>query len=347
MRIFQNEKTTMKLTKKLIAASVAAALALPALTAHAESSVQLYGLLGMYLGHMHRSGTAASVTQLGQGGLVTSYIGFRGTEDLGGGLHTIFALEAWLQPDNGAAGRSAADPFFSRNSYVGFEGGFGRATAGRQTNPTYLQLGAVSAFGGSTVFSPLILQSFIATYGNTIIGDTVWNNTLQYTSPRWNGLAFTGIYGLGEVPDRNGVSNVGLHANYANGPLTAVFSSQRVRTPVTAPMTQQNATIGGVAYDFKLAKLFASLGHTSAEGVRNETHTSSLGVRVPAGSGAVMAEWARTRRETTGSTTRDTGSLGYDYFLSKRTDLYLVYSRDRLTAFSPESSVALGVRHTF
>jgi predicted porin len=340
----------MKLTKKLMVASAAAALALPALTVHAESSsssVQLYGLLGMYLGHMHRSGTAASVTQLGQGGLVTSYIGFRGTEDLGGGLHTIFALEAWLQPDNGATGRSPADPFFSRNSYVGLEGGFGRATAGRQTNPTYLNLGAVSAFGGSTVFSPLILQSFIATYGNTIVGDTVWNNTLQYTSPRWNGLAFTGIYGLGEVPDRNGVANVGLHANYAKGPLTAVFSSQRVRTPVTAPMTQQNATIGGVAYDFKVAKLFGSLGHTSADGIHNQTHTSSLGVRVPAGSGAVMAEWARTRRETTGSTTRDTGSLGYDYFLSRRTDLYLVYSRDRLTAFSPESSVALGVRHTF
>lgn len=336
--------------KNLLALAAAAALAFPAAhaqTAAAGSSVQMYGLLGMYLGHTQISGRPGSVTQLGQGGLVTSYLGFRGTEDLGGGLKAIFALEAWLQPDSGFVGRSANDPFFSRNSYAGLEGGFGRVTAGRQTNPTYLNMGQVSAFGGSTVFSPLVLQSFIASYGGAIVGDTVWNNTFEYVSPRWNGLTVTGIYGLGEVANRGGVNNLGLHASYANGPLTAVLSAQRVRTAVVAPMTQQNTYLGGGSYDFKLAKLYGSLSHSSAEGTRLDTHTASVGVRVPAGPGAVLAEWARTRRVAAAETVRNTGSLGYDYFLSKRTDLYVAYVRDRVTGFGPAGTTAVGIRHTF
>jgi predicted porin len=245
-------------------------------------------------------------------------------------------------------GRSAADPFFSRNSYVGLQGSFGRVTAGRQTNPTYLNLGSLSAFGGSTVFSPVVLQSFIAPYGGAITGDTVWNNAIEYATPRWSGFSFTGIYSLGEVPDKASVANLGLHANYANGPFTAAFSAQRVRTPVVAPMTQQTAYLGGATYDFKVAKMYGSLGHTTAQGTHNETRTGSLGVRVPAGPrGALLAEWARTKREAATDTVRNTGSIGYDHFLSKRTDLYLVYSRDRLTGFESAGSFAVGVRHTF
>lgn len=336
--------------RNLLALAAAAAMALP--VAHAQvassgSSVQMYGLLGMYLGRVQVSGRPGYTVQLGHGGLVTSYIGFRGAEDLGGGLRAIFALEAWLQPDNGSIGRSATDAFFSRNSYVGFDGSFGRATAGRQTNPTYLNLASVSAFGGSTVFSPVVLQSFIGSYGGVIIGDTVWSNTIEYASPRWNNLVVTGIYGFGEVPDRTGVANVGLHARYANGPFSAALSAQRVRTAAVAPVTQQNAYLGGAAYDFKVVKLFGSLGHTSTEGARIETHTASVGARVPAGPGAVMAEWARTKRDAAAETVRNTGAVGYDYFLSKRTDLYATLVHDRLTGFGGANTYALGIRHTF
>lgn len=336
--------------RNLLALAAAAAMAMPAVHAQStapDSSVQMYGLLGMYLGHVQVSGRPGHVTQLGQGGLVTSYIGFRGSEDLGGGLKAIFALEAWLQPDDGALGRAAADSFFSRNSYVGLQGSLGRLTAGRQTNPTYLSMGQASAFGGSTVFSPLVLQSFIASYGGVVIGDTVWNNTVEYVSPRLRGVTFTGIYGLGEVAGQSGVANLGLHANYSNGPLAAVVSVQRVRTPMTAPVTQQNAYFGGASYDFKVAKLFGALLQTSTEGTRIETHTASAGLRVPVGPGAVMAEWARTRRDAAALTVRNTGSVGYDYFLSKRTDVYVAYVHDRVTGFSAAGTTAVGIRHTF
>jgi predicted porin len=338
-------------TRNLIALSLAAPmlmLAAPAPALAQTSSVQMYGLVGLYVGRTERSGGPAAVTQMGHGGLTTSYLGFRGSEDLGTGLKAIFSLEAFFRPDTGSFGRTPADPFFSRNSWVGFEGGFGRATFGRQTNPTYSNLATLSAFGGSTVFSPLVLQTFIGTYGGAILGDTVWDNAIQYAAPKWGGLSASAIYSFGEVAGDSGRSNYGVHARYLNGPFSVAASVQHVEVPMAAPMTAQDAWIAGATYDFKMAKLFGSIGHTSADGVKNDTRTTSFGVRVPTGrTGAVMAEWARTKREAAVETTRNTASVGYDYFLSKRTDLYAVYSRDKLTSFDSANTFAVGIRHTF
>ena len=114
--------------------------------------------------------------------------------------------------------------------------------------------------------------------------------------------------------------------------------------------------------DFKVAKLFGALLQTSTEGTRIETHTASAGLRVPAGPGAVMAEWARTRRDAAALTVRNTGSVGYDYFLSKRTNLYTVYGHVANNAAgrygfasvfvtpaqgASSSGLALGIRHLF
>jgi predicted porin len=341
-----------KTYKAMMKVGIACAITGGSMNAIAQTSpsVQLYGLVGVYAAKSERSGGPKSVVQLGHGGLTTSYWGVRGTEDLGSGYKALFALESFFQPDTGAQGRSAADPLFSRNAYVGLEGGFGKLTFGRQTNPTYAIMGTLSPFGGSTVFSPLVLQSFVATYGGAILGDTVWNNVIQYASPRINGLAGTAVYGLGEVTGRNGVANIGLHANYVQGQLTAALSAQRLRTPVTVPMMQQNAYLAGVTYDFKVAKVYASVEKTDSSGVTNDTRTYDLGLRVPvAKSGAVLAEWARTKRDVANNvrTARNTASLGYDHFLSKRTDVYAVYSYDKLSRFDSANTFALGIRHTF
>ncbi|MET0857814.1 MAG: porin, partial [Telluria sp.] len=185
--------------------------------AQAGTQVQLYGLVGAYAGKLERSGGPAATTVIGHGGLTTSFWGFRGSEDLGSGNKVIFALESFFQTDTGGQGRSAADPLFSRNAYVGVEGSFGKLVVGRQTNPTYINMGMVSPFGISVVFSPLVLQSFVAGYNGALIGDTVWNNAVQYVTPRTNGFAANVIYGLGEVAGSSSTANLGLHANYLKG----------------------------------------------------------------------------------------------------------------------------------
>jgi predicted porin len=318
--------------------------------AQETTQVQLYGLIGAYVAKSERSGGPAAVTQLGHGGLTTSYWGVRGSEDLGGGYKAIFALESFFQTDTGGQGRNATDPLFSRNAFVGVESGFGRLTFGRQTNPTYVNMGTLSPFGVSVVFSPLVLQSFVGTYNGALIGDTVWNNTIQYATPRVGGLAGSVIYGLGEVAGSSGTANLGLHANYVNGNFSAAFSAQRFRIPVTAPLTQQNGYLLGAAYDFKVAKVYGSVVKTDSSGVSNDTRTYDVGLRVPVTqSGALLAEWAHTKRTRAGlaDNKRDTASVGYDHFLSKRTDVYAVYSRDRQSGFDSAGTIGVGMRHTF
>ena len=59
--------------------------------------------------------------------------------------------------------------------------------------------------------------------------------------------------------------------------------------------------------------------------------------------------WAQTKIEkpTTSDIKRNTAAIGYDYFLSKRTDVYAIYLYDKLTSYSVGNSYALGIRHTF
>ncbi|MFC0134590.1 porin [Massilia eurypsychrophila] len=318
--------------------------------AQAGTQVQLYGLVGAYAGKLERSGGPAATTVIGHGGLTTSFWGFRGSEDLGSGNKVIFALESFFQTDTGAQGRSAADPLFSRNAYVGVEGSFGKLTVGRQTNPTYINMGMLSPFGSSVVFSPLVLQSFVGTYNGALIGDTVWNNAVQYVTPRTNGFAANVIYGLGEVAGSSSTANLGLHANYLKGNFSAAFSAQRVRVPVIAPLTQQEGYLLGAAYDFRVAKVYGSVVKSEASGVVNGTRGWDVGLKVPVtAQGALLAEYGNTKRTRAAlaDNVRKTASIGYDHVLSKRTDVYAIYLRDKQTGFDSTDSMALGIRHTF
>ena len=85
-------------------------------TAHAESSVQLMGLMDAYAGSVRMAGDADRTSVVGSGGLTTSWFGFKGTEDLGGGLKAGFLLTSFLRVDTGSPGRFNPDPFFSRDA---------------------------------------------------------------------------------------------------------------------------------------------------------------------------------------------------------------------------------------
>ncbi|MDE2160772.1 MAG: porin, partial [Burkholderiales bacterium] len=261
-------------------------------------AVQLYGLIGTYVDSLKRSGMPSSLVQLGSGGLTTSYWGLRGHEELGGRTAVIFALESFFQPANGDMGRKPGDPAWSRNAYVGLTNpAYGTLSFGRQTNPTYLDMQLVNPFGGSVVFSPLVLQTFVAPYGGNIIGDTVWDNGLQYRTPAWNGLSASLIYGLNEVAGKNGDGNLGLHLKFLHGPLTAVVSMQRERTAAVAPVWQQDAYLAGAAYDFARFKLYGAVADTDSKGAQIATHTYELGASVPlTPHGDLLLEWGHTRR---------------------------------------------------
>lgn len=317
----------------------------------AQSSVELYGLVGTYVGSVKRADSSAATALEGSGGLTTSYWGMRGTENLGGNLTALFTLESFFQPDTGGQGRNAADPLFGRNAFIGLQGDFGQVTAGRQTNPTYAVMQRLNPFGSSVVFSPLVTQSFVAAFGGTMVGDTVWNNAVRYETPEVGGFTATAIYGFGEDAAHNGTANTGLHGFYAAGNLTVGVSLQRVRTGITtAGITSQDAYLAGVAYDFKWAKLFTTISGSSSKGTDAVARTYHAGVSIPVTkSGSVLVDWARTSRDQPKMpySIRNTAAIGYDYFLSKRTDAYAIYMIDKLSTAGTGSTYALGLRHKF
>lgn len=344
--------TIQTATGRVFACAFAAAILCGTTTvAQADDGVQLYGLVGSYVGSIKRSDAIDRTTQVGSGGLTTSWWGVRGSEDLGGGVKGIFQLEQFFQPDTGGAGRSAADPTgFSRSGWVGLSGAFGQITVGRHTSPYYISMQLVNPFGSSVVFSPLVVQSYVAAFSNTVIGDTVWSNVIQYVAPTVGGLSTTVVFAPGEIAGNSSVNNVGVHLRYLQGPLTAVLSAQRVKTVAVAPSTGQEAYLAGVAYDAVFAKLYASYQATDNAVTDITSRTWQLGTSVPVTkTGSILASWAHTNQNNPKAIVpvHDTAGLGYDYFLSKRTDVYATYLYDHIDTKVKGNSYAVGIRHTF
>lgn len=318
--------------------------------AYAQSSVEVYGLVGAYVGSIKRSGDKAAVTLEGGGGLTTSYVGFRGQESLGGGLKTIFSLESFLRPDTGEQGRNTSDPLFSRNAWIGLAGDFGALTLGRQTNPTYAVMSRLSPLGSSVVFSPLALHTFVAAYGGAILGDSVWNNTIAYSMPAAKGFTATAIYGLGEQANRGGMANLGLHGGYISGKFMAALSAQRLRVNIATPLpAEQHAYVAGANYDFGVVKAYVNAGRTDIHGGAT-SRLRDAGVSVPVSpAGTLLGELARTRAWLPGAaaTLRRTATVGYDYRFCARTDVYALYLYDKKSSAAAAGSAALGIRHLF
>lgn len=325
--------------------------------AHAQSSVQLMGVVDVYAGSVRYAGDAGKKSVVESGGMTTSWFGFKGTEDLGGGLKANFALTSFIQADTGAQGRFPGDTFFSRDANVGLSGSFGSVTLGRGLAPNFLPSILSNPLGDSFEFAPVILHMNVplfnaSKWGSTTPSDTGWSNEIIYSTPNMGGLKANVHYQFGEVANNNGKKNIGINALYFNGPLTLTgfYERDQISNPAV-PNTYLGTTktdwmLGG-AYDFSIVKTFASYGQAKADGSSNKAKTTQLGVSVPlGGTGSVLASYAQTRLSAT-DTSRKTFTVGYDYFLSKRTDAYVMAMNDRITNQTKGNSVVAGIRHRF
>jgi predicted porin len=358
------------LVKLLLSSAIAAAFASPAF---AQTSVNVEGIVDMFVGSMKNSGDLGRTSKVDSGGMSTSFFGFKGVEDLGSGLKANFTLGAFFRADTGAAGRfgtvnTAGDTFFARDANVGLSGSFGAVTLGRSISPVTLPVFLFNPIGDSFTLSPLVLHSavssstFNSSFGN---GDTGWSNSIRYTTPSFGGLTGNVYYQLGERAGDTSKKNVGGNVLYFNGPLslTVAYHDVQVGNPtdnpangiVTAPNAAQTPALEqklwfvGGAYDFSLAKVFVTYDQAKHD-IDLRDKTASLGLSIPTGgAGKVLAAAAQTRRTGAGFSElrRTTYSLGYDYNLSKRTDLYAFLLNDKVTSYDNAASVALGVRHRF
>jgi predicted porin len=347
------------MTRTLKSVALAVATLCSSAPVLAQSSATIYGLVDMSAGQFQDAG-AQKVTKAQSGNMATSYLGFRGVEDLGGNLKAKFAIESFLRADTGEAGRFGGDVFWARAAWVGLQGDFGSTTLGRTTNQFFVSTLIFNAFGDSFGYSPSIRQvltpSTVHPQLLPFLGDTGWSNSILYSSPNLGGVSFNLQGSLGEGAAANRGRNVGANVLYFGGPFAATVAVQQVKQGlsfapaiVTTGFESQDSAQVGVSFDAKVAKFF---GQYSQVKTRAATDTKStvygVGVSVPVGAGKVLAQYGNAKAQYPASeVTSKMLTVGYDYFLSKATDVYALAMRDQLTGLASGNTFALGLKTRF
>jgi len=344
----------MKTPTKTSALAVAIGV-LGCASARAQSSVTLTGLADLYFGQVKTAGNSKTVVD--SGGMSTSYFGVRGSEDLGAGLKAVFALEAFFRADTGAAGRYDGDVFFARDAYVGLDSSFGRATLGRNTTPYFLSTVIFNPLGDSFVFSPMVANTFLGPLQTQVQADTGFKNSVRYMTPSFNGLYGDFVYSAGDERDTSpkGTNRAyELSAFYFGDMLSGAAVYRDTNLDSGSTVSSQKAFQVGATCNLGVAKLYGQYQNTKldATGAPDfKGNSYQLGVTVPLGPGAVLASYVRSTYEGNTASTgdrRNSWALGYDYNLSRRTDLYAMYFDDRIEhPGSKNSTVGLGMRQRF
>lgn len=157
---------TMVLKMPILAGGLLAALLGIGSTAHAQSNVQLYGLVDAWAGIHKPVGGSKREGTVGGGGMTTSYWGLKGQEELSNGVRAVFAMEGFFRPETGQAGRFNGDPMFSRSAYVGLQSDdAGTLTLGRLTTPYFVSTILFNPFGDSYTFSPSVFHTYLGMEG--------------------------------------------------------------------------------------------------------------------------------------------------------------------------------------
>lgn len=312
-------------------------LALAALTAFAgvasaQSSVTAFGIIDLAARNVKNH--SGSINSLSSGGQATSRIGFRGVEDLGGGLRAGFWIESEVGPDTGSAGStvgSATNVFWARRATVSLMGGFGEVRLGRDWSPTYSSFNTVEIFGYVGVASPANLRgAFYSNAGSGTATAVRQSNAISYFLPNMGGLT-----GQVQVSAGEGTANqnksMGARLGYAAGPLTVVggWGKMDKHLAMTDDLTTWN--VGG-RFNFGFATIggmYEVSEYAVAGGRKLEQKLATANVVVPMGAGQFKAQYTKAGGLGNVATVNQNAAtmfgIGYVYNMSKRTSLYANY----------------------
>jgi predicted porin len=205
---------------------IGSAFALVTTAAYAQSSVALYGIIDIGLSYAnvvqtgksggHLAGASQfALTDAHTTGLSGSRWGLRGTEDLGGGLKTIFVIENGFMANTGALAQGGAE--FGRQAYVGLlSSSAGTVTAGRQYDPV---VEAIQQF--SAPYWAGYMSSHIGDIDNLANTNRI-NNSVKYTSPNLNGFRASALYSFGGVAEGQTQNQVWSLAAVYNGGVVSI-----------------------------------------------------------------------------------------------------------------------------
>ncbi|MDR5780396.1 porin [Caballeronia sp. LZ065] len=355
-----------------------AALGVFAGAAHAQSSVTLYGIIDA--GFVYTNNAAGQKQyQMNSGNLQGSRWGLRGTEDLGGGLKAIFVLENGFNVFNGRLGQGGAE--FGRQAYVGLGSTqFGTVTLGRQYDSVVDYTGAFEVGSQWASYFGAHPGDLDNLNNSNRVNNAIKYTSANYAGFTFGGLYSLG--GNAGQFNRNQIWSVGagyaqgplqLGAGYlnvkdpnysffGNTPASSTTASNmaasRVYSGFASAKTQQVISAGG-AYTFGAATVGATYSNTQFKDVASEAGTGLNPAGYTGGSGKfhnaeinfkyqltpallLGVAYDYTKGYGLGDAKYHQAMLGADYFLSKRTDLYIdgVYQHASGTDSTGRSAVA-------
>ncbi|PLC04540.1 porin [Variovorax sp. RO1] len=312
-----------------------AGLALAASTlAFAQSTVTVYGTVDLYVAHA-KSGPASS-TRLEDGGQTASRLGFRGTEDLGGGLGAHFTLESGFAPDTGNGTLPGPAMSFSRQSFVGFSAPWGQIDAGRMYTPMFYALFKADPYGLNSVFSPInLVAATDAQPGMTPFAARA-SNMVRYRTPASMEFFADLAYAPGEssAPSHQSGNVYGGNIGWTRKPYYIAYAFQRARSgsaaaPVASPATTTYQALTG-SYELPSIglQLYASYVRNASSLPNVPTaKLVNLGVTYNVTPASNLIFGATQRKVAESERSQLAWTLGYDYYLSKRTVVYARWLR--------------------
>jgi predicted porin len=352
-------------------------LAASAGIASAQSGVTIYGIVDA--GLVRESGGAAgAVTKITSGVGSYSRLGFRGSEDLGGGLSALFTLESGFRVDTGEL--DASSTLFNRQAFVGLKSNtLGTLTLGRQYTPWHQALAQVGDPWGTGYAGGS--KNLFPDFGSNVRT----SNTVLYSSPVTSGFSGDIAYSPGEQPGSSKAGRqMGASVGYSNGPLNVRVAynnknSDVAPAPGVTPLSRGVGTNRLLAanYDFGVVKAYfaysvdkgfnsSPLGNTGNPFGSIVPPTPSidgneilLGLSAPVGTGTLLASVMRKNDKTSLNQDSRGWGIGYLYPLSKRTSLYTAYGAvnnkngagytvaNNTEAGSGDRAFNLGIRHAF
>lgn len=325
--------------------------------ASAQTSITIYGSFDGGVRNLTNATAAGSKLSMSSGGTYNSNrLGFKGVEDLGGGLNAHFNLESGFNTGTGAGNAG----LFDRTATVGLGGAWGSLDLGRQYSVNFRTIGAYDPFNYKyTGIIPTSTQGL----SNGVILHRL-NNDIQYAG-KFGGVTLRAEYALGEVAGSTSEgATQAIGASYAGGPFSVGAAyTQGKRGAALAPATNdmKNWTVGG-AYatgPFRVALGYADLKQDLAAGGNQRTKDWWLGGSysiTPAA--ALTAAYYETKGVASGNPLagadgkRKLFIVGATYNLSKRTNFYADVDNSRFTntavpAQSNQTGVSVGINHLF
>jgi predicted porin len=372
--------------KSLLALAVLGAFAG---AASAQSSVTVYGVVDLGVakgngGTSQNNGSPGSLNATFNPGAKAyqvrqsrgSRLGFRGNEDLGGGLSAQFLIEHRFTPDNGAA----AATFWDGGSYVQLtHAAAGSVYLGRWYTPIFWVNLKTDPFGYDGVGQAGVkgLAGYY-TGGQVTGGSGVrTSNTVGYKTPTWGGFTVNLATGLGEGAAGVGRTD-GINAEFTSGPIYVGAGYEKVNggapsANVTAPtgaiVNGDGASVFnvGAAYNFGFIRPIAYFAQSKNGLGNSKTNTYwHLGLTAPVGPGVIKALYSQLDPEVTSGVLLSASAtvppfsgaqtanlkqtkiaVGYDYFLSKRTRVYADYSTGKEDTKTNNNAYNIGIRHDF